>query len=109
MNTKDYRKRLFKAGRIAVDELLKVIEAEILKGGEDDPEPEKLKIAASAKKASMFDAFDILERIDREEEEMEQAEKIAKGEVVEEKKVEVKKRGFAEERAKKGGGANSSF
>jgi len=75
MNTKETKQAIIEAGRQAVEELIKVAKSPILAGGEDDPEPEKLKNAAATKKLAIFDAFEILNRIEEEERMLEDAEK----------------------------------
>ncbi len=62
------RQEIINAGKIAVDELIKVAMSPILNGDDDDPEPEKLKNAAATKKLAIFDAFEILNRIELEKE-----------------------------------------
>lgn len=104
MDTKEYREKIVKSARIAVDELIKVMEEPILDGSETDPEPEKLKNAAATKKLAVMDAFDILARIDKEEDDL----KESRGEVVVKdttKKVEP----FAEKMARKGRGNGGNF
>lgn len=66
--TKEKRKLIIQAGRVAVDELIKVAEEKIVTGGEDDVSVDRLKNAAATKKLAIFDAFEILSRIDSEEE-----------------------------------------
>lgn len=61
--------KLIEAGYQAVDELIKVAKAKILKLDTDDElAAEKMKTAAQAKKLAIEDAFDILVRIQKEEE-----------------------------------------
>ena len=90
MNTKDTKLNIIKAGRRAVDELIKVAEEAIVDSG-DDLSADRLKNAAATKKLAIFDAFEILQRIQNEED------------ILNEKpKEEVKKKefkGFAEGRA----------
>lgn len=68
------RKKLVAAGYKAVDELIKVLEAPILKkksiDSDDDLAAEKMKTAAQAKKIALEDALDILSRVQKEEEEL---------------------------------------
>lgn len=69
-DTREYRKELIEAGRIAVEELIKVAREKIIKKGEDTSTPlaaDRLKNAAATKKLAINDAFDILKRIDEEE------------------------------------------
>lgn len=72
MNNKDVRQRIIKAGRKAVDELIKVAEEKIIglneDEGKEDLAADKLKNAAATKKLAIFDAFEILKRIEEEEE-----------------------------------------
>jgi ASC-1-like (ASCH) protein len=57
---------IIRAGRRAVDELIKVAEEAIIDGG-DDISADRLKNAAATKKLAIFDAFEILTRIEMEE------------------------------------------
>jgi hypothetical protein len=94
----DRKRKLIDAGYKAVDELIKVAEAKILKYENDDElGAEKMKNAAAAKRLALEDAFDILDRIQKEEEELDGPKEEAKV------KVEPKKTDFlsAEARAKK--------
>lgn len=90
MNIKETKQQIIKAGRRAVDELIKVAEEAIVDSG-DDISADRLKNAAATKKLAIFDAFEILERIQNEED------------ILNDKpKEEVKKKefkGFAEGRA----------
>tara|TARA_B110000977_G_scaffold138519_1_gene175895 strand:- start:377 stop:655 length:279 start_codon:yes stop_codon:yes gene_type:complete len=92
MNTKETKKSIIEAGRKAVEELIKVAKEPILSGGDEDPEPEKLKNAAATKKLAIFDAFEILNRIQVEEDMLNEKPK--------EVKVEKTFKGFAEGRSK---------
>ena len=67
MSTKETRKNIIRAGRKAVDELIKVAEEEIINEGNDDLAADRLKNAAATKKLAIFDAFEILNRIQEEE------------------------------------------
>ena len=67
MNTKETRKNKIRAGRKAVDELIKVAEEEIINEGNDDLAADRLKNAAATKKLCIMDAFEILQRIEEEE------------------------------------------
>ncbi len=68
MNTKETRKNIIRAGRKAVDELIKVAEEEIItETGNDDLAADRLKNAAATKKLCIMDAFEILQRIEEEE------------------------------------------
>ena len=92
MNTKETRKNIIRAGRKAVDELIKVAEEKIITHTDDDVSADRLKNAAATKKLAIFDAFEILQRIQQEED------------MLNEKPNEVKEqktfRGFAEGRSK---------
>ena len=91
MEIKKIKKNIIQAGRIAVNELIKVAKEPIV-DGDDDITADRLKNAAATKKLAIFDAFEILTRI-KEEQDM-----------LDEKPKEVKKettfRGFAEGRSK---------
>ena len=90
MNIKETKKNIIRAGRRAVDELIKVAEEAIVDSG-DDLSADRLKNAAATKKLAIFDAFEILQRIQDDED------------ILNDKpKEEVKKKefkGFAEGRA----------
>ena len=92
MNTKETKKNIIRAGRKAVDELIKVAEEKIITNTEDDVSADRLKNAAATKKLAIFDAFEILNRIQEEE-------NILDGKEPEEKKERIFK-GFAEGRSK---------
>ena len=92
MNTNETKKNIIRAGRKAVDELIKVAEEKIITNTEDDVSADRLKNAAATKKLAIFDAFEILNRIQEEE-------NILEGKEPEEKKDRVFK-GFAEGRSK---------
>ena len=104
MDTKEMKLRIIQAGRVAVEELIKVAEEPIIgdkgtmivEGKEvdltsDELSADKLKNAAATKKLSIFDAFEILNRIEAEENTLYEV-------VVEEKKPTG---GFAERRSRK--------
>tara|TARA_B100000424_G_scaffold221064_1_gene179995 strand:+ start:87 stop:362 length:276 start_codon:yes stop_codon:yes gene_type:complete len=91
MNTKETRKNIIRAGRKAVDELIKVAEEKIITHTQDDVSADRLKNAAATKKLCIMDAFEILQRIEEEE-------AIIEGKPKEEKKERVFK--FAEGRSK---------
>jgi ASC-1-like (ASCH) protein len=91
MNTKETKLNIIRAGRKAVEELIKVAEEKIVDSG-DDISADRLKNAAATKKLAIFDAFEILTRIQTEEDLLN--EKPI--EVVEEKSF----KGFAEGRSK---------
>ena len=65
MDTKKIKKNIIQAGRIAVDELIKVAKEPIVET-EDDVSADRLKNAAATKKLAIFDAFEILTRIENE-------------------------------------------
>jgi hypothetical protein len=89
---RDRKNKLIEAGYKAVDELIKVAGARIIKfDNDDDLAAEKMKTAAQAKKLAIEDAFEILSRIQREEESIEN----------ESKNGNVKEVSFAESRARK--------
>ena len=66
MTTKETKKNIIRAGRKAVDELIKVAEEKIITNTEDDVSADRLKNAAATKKLAIFDAFEILTRIEEE-------------------------------------------
>jgi len=82
---------IIRAGRKAVEELIKVAQEKIVDSG-DDISADRLKNAAATKKLAIFDAFEILNRIQEEE-------NMLEDKPVEEKKEKVFK-GFAEGRSK---------
>ncbi len=92
MNTKETRKNIIRAGRKAVDELIKVAEEKIITHTDDDVSADRLKNAAATKKLCIMDAFEILQRIEEEE-------AILTGKTLE-KKEERSFKGFAEGRSK---------
>ena len=91
MNTKETKKNIIQAGRVAVEELIKVAKEPIV-DSDDDISADRLKNAAATKKLAIFDAFEILNRIQEEQD------------MLEDKPKEVKKqntfKGFAEGRSK---------
>jgi len=91
MNTKETKKNIIQAGRVAVKELIKVAKEPIIDFG-PDISADRLKNAAATKKLAIFDAFEILNRIEEEDN------------MLENKPKEVKKektfKGFAEGRSK---------
>ena len=90
MNTKETKKSIIQAGRIAVEELIKVAKEPIV-DTQDDVSADRLKNAAATKKLAIFDAFEILNRIQEEQ-------SLLEGKTVE---TEVKVfKGFAEGRSK---------
>jgi hypothetical protein len=89
----DKRKEILNAGRIAVDELIKVLKDPIITGMEGDLTADKMRTAASAKRLAFEDAIAMLDKIEQEEPSEDQ-EAIAK-------KVSEIPISFAEDRAKK--------
>jgi hypothetical protein len=92
MTTKETKKNIIQAGRVAVKELIKVAKEPIIDFG-PDISADRLKNAAATKKLAIFDAFEILNRI---EEEQNMLEDKPKKEVKKEKTF----KGFAEGRSK---------
>jgi hypothetical protein len=91
-DSKKLKERIIAAGRIAVEELIKVAQEDILKPGDDDDlAADRLKNAAATKKLAIFDALEILSRIDSEEEALGLSET---------KTVADSKMGFAERRSR---------
>jgi hypothetical protein len=93
METKETRKSIIQAGRVAVDELIKVAKEPIV-DTDEDVSADRLKNAAATKKLAIFDAFEILKRIEEENLSLE-------GGKPEEEKKEAVFTGFAEKRSKK--------
>ena len=91
MNVKETKKSIIQAGRIAVEELIKVAKEAIVDSG-DDITADRLKNAAATKTLAIFDALEILNRIQEEE-------NLLEGKEPQEKKERVFK-GFAEGRSK---------
>ena len=91
-DSKKLKERIIAAGRIAVEQLIKVAQEDILKSGEDDDlAADRLKNAAATKKLAIFDALEILNRIDSEEEALGLSDKSTEAE---------SKMGFAERRSR---------
>ena len=92
MSTKETKKNIIQAGRIAIKELIKVAKEPIIDFG-PDISADRLKNAAATKKLAIFDALEILNRIEEEQNMLE-----------DKPKQDVKKdntfKGFAERRAK---------
>mgnify|MGYP001222159620 FL=1 len=87
--SKEIKLKIIKAGRKAVDQLIKVAEEKIIKPDPDDElAADRLKNAAATKKLAIFDAFEILNRIDAEEEALNSVNKTSTNQ------------GFAERRSK---------
>ena len=63
MKKKETRENIIRAGRKAVDELIKVAEEKIITHTEDDVSADRLKNAAATKKLCIMDAFEIFHRI----------------------------------------------
>ena len=91
MTTKETKKNIIQAGRVAVKELIKVAKEPIIDFG-PDISADRLKNAAATKKLAIFDAFEILSRIQDEEAILENKPK-------EEEKAKTFS-GFAERRSK---------
>ena len=92
MTTKETKKSIIQAGRVAVKELIKVAKEPIIDFG-PDISADRLKNAAATKKLAIFDAFEILNRIEEEQNMLEDKPK-------EEPKKENSFQGFAERRSK---------
>ena len=92
METKETKKSIIQAGRIAVEELIKVAKEPIV-DTPDDISADRLKNAAATKKLAIFDAFEILHR-------MEEEENLLNGKTKEVDKPQRDFRGFAERRSK---------
>jgi ASC-1-like (ASCH) protein len=94
MKDKDVKLRIIKAGKKAVDQLIKVAEERIIKEDtEDDLSADRLKNAAATKKLAIFDAFEILNRIMLEQEAIDLIDKGV------DPKIETNQ-GFAERRSR---------
>ena len=92
MTTKETKKNIIQAGRVAIKELIKVAKEPIIDFG-PDISADRLKNAAATKKLAIFDAFEILNRIEEEQNMLEDKPK-------EEVKKEKTFKGFAEGRSK---------
>ncbi len=92
MDIKKTKKNIIQAGRIAVEELIKVAKEPIV-DTQDDVSADRLKNAAATKKLAIFDAFEILNRMEEEENMLSEKPK-------EEIKEERAFKGFAEGRSK---------
>jgi|TARA_R100001530_G_C4282783_1_gene146017 hypothetical protein len=67
MDSRKLKEDIIKAGKIAVEQLVKVAKEDIIKyDAEDDLAADRLKNAAATKKLAIFDAFEILRRIEEE-------------------------------------------
>ena len=90
MSTKETKKNIIQAGRVAVKELIKVAKEPIIDFG-PDISADRLKNAAATKKLAIFDALEILNRIEEEQNMLEDKPK-------QEVKKENTFKGFAEGR-----------
>ena len=90
MSTKETKRNIIHAGRVAVEELIKVAKEPIV-DSDDDISADRLKNAAATKKLAIMDAFEILTRIQEEENMLNNKSK---------EKVEKTFKGFAEGRSK---------
>ncbi len=92
MEIKKIKGNIIQAGRIAVDELIKVAKEPIIDFG-PDISADRLKNAAATKKLAIFDAFEILAKINEEQ-------NIIEGKLEEETKKPKEFKGFAEGKSK---------
>ena len=92
MEIKKIKKNIIQAGRIAVDELIKVAKEPIIDFG-PDISADRLKNAAATKKLAIFDALEILNRIEEEQNMLDDKPK-------QDTKKDNTFKGFAERRAK---------
>ena len=92
MSTKETKKNIIQAGRVAIKELIKVAKEPIIDFG-SDISADRLKNAAATKKLAIFDALEILNRIEEEQNMLEDKPK-------QEVKKDTSFKGFAERRAK---------
>ena len=92
MSTKETKKNIIQAGRIAIKELIKVAKEPIIDFG-PDISADRLKNAAATKKLAIFDALEILNRIEEEQNMLDDKPK-------QEVKKDTSFKGFAERRAK---------
>ena len=74
MSTKETKRNIIHAGRVAVEELIKVAKEPIV-DSDDDISADRLKNAAATKKLAIFDAFEILNRIQEEKDMLDQKPK----------------------------------
>tara|TARA_R110002153_G_scaffold185184_1_gene338342 strand:+ start:298 stop:573 length:276 start_codon:yes stop_codon:yes gene_type:complete len=91
MSTKETKRSIIQAGRVAVKELIKVAKEPIIDFG-PDISADRLKNAAATKKLCIMDAFEITSRIQEEEDILNEKPK--------EEKEEKTFKGFAEGRSK---------
>jgi hypothetical protein len=66
MDSIETKKSIIAAGRLAIEELVKVAKEKIV-DSEEDISADRLKNAAATKKLCILDAFEILNRIQEEE------------------------------------------
>jgi len=92
MSTKETKKNIIQAGRIAIKELIKVAKEPIIDFG-PDISADRLKNAAATKKLAIFDALEILNRIEEEQNMLDDKPK-------QDAKKDNTFKGFAERRAK---------
>ena len=92
MSTKETKKNIIQAGRVAIKELIKVAKEPIIDFG-PDISADRLKNAAATKKLAIFDALEILNRIEEEQNMLEDKPK-------QEVKKDTTFKGFAERRSK---------
>jgi|TARA_B100000035_G_C20734702_1_gene437049 hypothetical protein len=92
MSTKETKKNIIQAGRVAIKELIKVAKEPIIDFG-PDISADRLKNAAATKKLAIFDALEILNRIEEEQNMLDDKPK-------QEVKKDTSFKGFAERRAK---------
>ena len=92
MSTKETKKNIIQAGRIAIKELIKVAKEPIIDFG-PDISADRLKNAAATKKLAIFDALEILNRIEEEQNMLDDKPK-------QDTKKDKTFKGFAERRAK---------
>lgn len=88
--SKELKYKIIAAGYKAIEELIKIAEDTIIRGGDDDLSSDKLKNAAATKRLAVEDAFQILNRIELESDKLSEEVKIS----------EPKIQGFAEKRSK---------
>ncbi len=74
MSTKETKRNIIHAGRVAVEELIKVAKEPIV-DSDDDISADRLKNAAATKKLAIFDAFEILNRVQEEQDMLDQKPK----------------------------------
>ena len=91
MDIKETKRSIIQAGRVAVEELIKVAKEPIIDFG-PDISADRLKNAAATKKLCIMDAFEITSRIQEEEDILNEKPK--------EEKEEKTFKGFAEGRSK---------